>query len=52
MKLIQVAAISRQFAILHNALKFDALRLLSVIFSSQYSVSIMIFCLNFYVISG
>ncbi|KAK4784337.1 hypothetical protein SAY86_018705 [Trapa natans] len=31
------AALSRQFAILHNALKFDVLHLLSAIFSSQYS---------------
>ncbi|XP_031382771.1 uncharacterized protein LOC116196947 isoform X1 [Punica granatum] len=32
-----VAAIIRQFAMLHNALKFDALHLLSAIFSSDYS---------------
>ncbi|KAF7152741.1 hypothetical protein RHSIM_Rhsim01G0220500 [Rhododendron simsii] len=28
---------SKQFAVLHNALKFEALRLLSVILSSEYS---------------
>ncbi|KAE9463479.1 hypothetical protein C3L33_04625, partial [Rhododendron williamsianum] len=34
---VMVAAISKQFAVLHNALKFEALRLLSVILSSVYS---------------
>lgn len=34
---VMVAAISKQFAVLHNALKFEALRLLSVILSSEYS---------------
>ncbi|CAB4266821.1 unnamed protein product [Prunus armeniaca] len=32
-----VAAITRQFAVLHNAVKFDALHLLSAILSSKYS---------------
>ncbi|XP_010432777.1 PREDICTED: neurochondrin-like [Camelina sativa] len=32
-----VAAVSRQFAVLHNALKFEALHLLSAVFSSEYS---------------
>lgn len=36
---IQVAAVARQFAVLHNALKFEALHLLSAVFSSEYSVS-------------
>lgn len=37
--IIQVAAVARQFAVLHNALKFEALHLLSAVFSSEYSVS-------------
>jgi len=36
---IQIAAVARQFAVLHNALKFEALHLLSAVFSSEYSVS-------------
>ncbi|CAE6164871.1 unnamed protein product [Arabidopsis arenosa] len=32
-----VAAVARQFAVLHNALKFEALHLLSAVFSSEYS---------------
>ncbi|KAL6502109.1 hypothetical protein OROGR_027242 [Orobanche gracilis] len=32
-----VAAVSKQFALLHNALKFEALHLLSTILSSNYS---------------
>ncbi|ONI34530.1 hypothetical protein PRUPE_1G485900 [Prunus persica] len=32
-----VAAITRQFAVLHNAVKFDALHLLSAILASKYS---------------
>ncbi|KAL1210380.1 hypothetical protein V5N11_006711 [Cardamine amara subsp. amara] len=32
-----VAAVTRQFAVLHNALKFEALHLLSAVFSSEYS---------------
>lgn len=36
--LSQVSAIAKQFALLHNALKFEALRLLSTILSSSYSV--------------
>lgn len=36
---VQVAAVARQFAVLHNALKFEALHLLSAIFCSDYSVS-------------
>ncbi|XP_068345246.1 uncharacterized protein [Pyrus communis] len=32
-----VAAIARQFAVLHSAVKFDALHLLSAILSSQYA---------------
>ncbi|KAG2249835.1 hypothetical protein Bca4012_086812 [Brassica carinata] len=32
-----VAAVARQFAVLHNALKFEALHLLSAIFCSDYS---------------
>ncbi|VFQ66784.1 unnamed protein product [Cuscuta campestris] len=34
---LQVVALMRQFAMLHSALKFDALHLLSTIFSSDYS---------------
>ncbi|CAF2116189.1 hypothetical protein YC2023_104384 [Brassica napus] len=34
-----VAAVARQFAVLHNALKFEALHLLSAVFCSDYSVS-------------
>lgn len=37
---IIVATIARQFALLQNALKFDALHLLSAIFSSEYSTSL------------
>ena len=36
---VQVAAVARQFAVLHNALKFEALHLLSAVFCSDYSVS-------------
>lgn len=36
---IIVAAIARQFAVLHNALKFEALHKRSAIFSSELSVS-------------
>lgn len=36
---IQVAAVARQFAVLHNAMKFEALHLLSAVFCSEYSVS-------------
>ncbi|KAJ0251859.1 Uncharacterized protein HA466_0127550 [Hirschfeldia incana] len=32
-----VAAVARQFAVLHNALKFEALHLLSAVFCSDYS---------------
>ncbi|CAN8273277.1 unnamed protein product [Cochlearia groenlandica] len=32
-----VAAVARQFAVLHNALKFEALHLLSAVFCSEYS---------------
>jgi hypothetical protein len=32
-----IAAVARQFAVLHNALKFEALHLLSAVFSSEYS---------------
>ncbi|ESQ53973.1 hypothetical protein EUTSA_v10024640mg [Eutrema salsugineum] len=32
-----VAAVARQFAMLHNALKFEALHLLSAVFCSEYS---------------
>lgn len=32
-----VVAITRQFAVLHNAVKFDALHVLSAILSSKYS---------------
>ncbi|XP_077238016.1 neurochondrin family protein [Tasmannia lanceolata] len=35
-----VAAIAKQFAILHNTLKFDALRLLSVLLSSKYAATL------------
>jgi len=35
---VQVSSIAKQFAVLHNALKFDALHLLSAILSSEYSV--------------
>lgn len=35
---IIVAVIARQFAVLHNALKFEALHILSGIFSSEYLV--------------
>ncbi|KAG2260114.1 hypothetical protein Bca52824_079408 [Brassica carinata] len=34
-----VAAVARQFAVLHNALKFEALHLLSAVFCSDYSLS-------------
>lgn len=37
---IIVAAIARQFAVLHNALKFEALHILSAIFSSELSASL------------
>lgn len=36
--LFQVSAIAKQFARLHNALKFEALHLLSTLLSSSYSV--------------
>uniref|UniRef100_A0A0D3D7F4 Uncharacterized protein n=1 Tax=Brassica oleracea var. oleracea TaxID=109376 RepID=A0A0D3D7F4_BRAOL len=36
---VQVAAVARQFAVLHNALKFEALHLLSAVFCSDYSLS-------------
>lgn len=36
--MFQVSAIARQFARLHNALKFEALHLLSALLSSSYSV--------------
>ncbi|CAH2070362.1 unnamed protein product [Thlaspi arvense] len=41
-----VAAVAHQFAVMHNALKFEALHLLSVVFCSEYSVSIqsLTFC--------
>lgn len=42
---IQVAAVARQFAVLHNALKFEALHLLSAVFCSDYSVSFHSFTL-------
>lgn len=32
-----VAAVARQFAVLHNALKFEALHPLSSVFCSDYS---------------
>ncbi|XP_022729716.1 neurochondrin isoform X2 [Durio zibethinus] len=35
-----VAAIARQFALLQNAMKFEALHLLSAIFSSEFSISL------------
>ncbi|KAI3442181.1 uncharacterized protein J3R85_001503 [Psidium guajava] len=37
---IIVAAIARQFAVLHNALKFEALHILSAIFSSELLASL------------
>ncbi|KAF3591934.1 hypothetical protein DY000_02023708 [Brassica cretica] len=37
--LVQVAAVAWQFAVLHNALKFEALHLLSAVFCSDYSLS-------------
>ncbi|XP_030467310.1 uncharacterized protein LOC115686228 isoform X2 [Syzygium oleosum] len=37
---IIVAAIARQFAVLHNALKFEALHILSTIFSSELAASL------------
>lgn len=36
--LFKVSAIAKQFALLHNALKFEALHLLSTILSSSHSV--------------
>lgn len=36
--MFQVAVIAREFAVLHDALKFEALHLLSAILSSKYSV--------------
>ncbi|WZZ63074.1 hypothetical protein YC2023_063181 [Brassica napus] len=36
---VQVAAVARQFAVLHNALKFEALHLLSAVFCSDYSTT-------------
>ncbi|KAL0649210.1 hypothetical protein Bca4012_091901 [Brassica carinata] len=41
-----VAAVARQFAVLHNALKFEALHLLSAVFCSDYSVSFHSFNLS------
>ncbi|XWS70464.1 hypothetical protein CRYUN_Cryun03dG0050600 [Craigia yunnanensis] len=37
---IIVATVARQFALLQNAMKFEALHLLSAIFSSEYSTSL------------
>ncbi|KAK9280645.1 hypothetical protein L1049_014341 [Liquidambar formosana] len=37
---IMVATIARQFAVLHNTLKFEALHLLSAILSSKYSAPV------------
>lgn len=36
--LIQVASLSRQFAVLHNALKFDVMHMLTTFLSSQNAV--------------
>ncbi|KAH0862015.1 hypothetical protein HID58_079226, partial [Brassica napus] len=41
-----VAAVARQFAVLHNALKFEELHLLSAVFCSDYSVSFHSFNLS------
>lgn len=36
--MLQVVTISKQFAVLHNAVKFEALHLLSAFLSSENSV--------------
>ncbi|KAM7271775.1 hypothetical protein ACFE04_030989 [Oxalis oulophora] len=39
---MMVVAIAKQFSVLHNALKFEALHLLSAIFSSSYAVHVQL----------